>query len=193
MASTLQIASGGRLILGIGIGGAPEGARRLRHRLPGGARAGRPARGGGRRHPRAVDRRAGDPAVAVLPAGRGVRPPGAGPAAADHHRWRDARPGPGWPPGSAMAGARSTTTSRRTCRSTSRRSRRPAGDARTSTSRRLPGRLADATSRSSGTPVGRRRRARPGSAGRRPVPTAPSSWPARPPTSTRSWRPPDRW
>ena len=70
MASTLQVASGGRLILGIGIGGAPEGARGLRHRLPRGAGAGRPARGGRRGHPGAVDRRPRDPGLAVLPAAR---------------------------------------------------------------------------------------------------------------------------
>ena len=95
MASTLQIASGGRLILGIGIGGRPEGARGLRHRVPAAARARRAARGGRRGHPRAVDRRPGHARVAVLPAGRGVRAdPVPDPAAADRHRWRDAGRGP---------------------------------------------------------------------------------------------------
>ena len=53
-------------------------------RLPAGARARRPARGGRRGHPRAVDRRPGHPAVAVLSADRRGRAPGPGSAAADH-------------------------------------------------------------------------------------------------------------
>ena len=60
------------------------------------------------------------------------RPPRPGPAAADHHRWRDAGRGAAWPVGSATAGRPSTTTSSRTCRSISRRSRRPVAGARTS-------------------------------------------------------------
>ena len=112
MASTLQIASGGRLILGIGIGGHPQRARRLRHRLPGGPGAGRPPRGGRRGHPGPVDRRAGDATVAVLPAGRGVRPSGAGAAAAGSSSAARRPPERAWRPGSATAGARSTTPSR---------------------------------------------------------------------------------
>ena len=68
MASTLQIASGGRLILGIGIGGAPKEHAAYGIDFPAGARAGRPARGGRRGHPGAVDRRAGHARLAVLPA-----------------------------------------------------------------------------------------------------------------------------
>ena len=108
-----------------------EGARGLRHRLPAAARARRPPRGGRRGHPGAVDRRAGDARLAVLSAGRGVRLSRPGPPAADHHRGRDRRPAHGSRAGSATAGRRSTTTSRRTCRSISSRSPRPAGDART--------------------------------------------------------------
>ena len=72
MASTLHIASGGRLVLGIGIGGAPREHEAYGIDFPDGARTGRAARGGGRRHPRAVDRRPGHAAVAVLPAARRV-------------------------------------------------------------------------------------------------------------------------
>ena len=70
MASTLQIASGGRLILGIGIGGAPKEHAAYGMPLPDCARAGRPPRGGRRGHPGAVDGWTGDPAVAVLPVDR---------------------------------------------------------------------------------------------------------------------------
>ena len=43
-----------------------------------------------------MDRRPGDPRVAVLPARRGDRLPGAGSGAADHRRRRDAATAPGW-------------------------------------------------------------------------------------------------
>ena len=187
MASTLQIASGGRLLARDRDRRAPEGARGVRHRLPAAARAGRAARGGRRGDPRAVDGRAGDARVAVLPAGRGVRPAGAGTRPADHHRWRDrgrgaagGRIGDGWSvvrrqlrgePARLPRGAR----------------RRPASGART---RRvivgLPGRLAerrDDRRLARGSPS----RARPGSAGARPAPTARSCWRGRRPTSTRWW------
>ena len=55
MASTLQIVSGGRLILGIGHRRPTRRAPGARHPVPGGPRAGRPARGGRRGPPRAVD------------------------------------------------------------------------------------------------------------------------------------------
>ena len=74
MASTLQIASGGRLDPGHRDRRRTEGARGLRHRLPGGPRTGRAARGGRRGHPGAVDRRPGDARLAVLPAARAHTP-----------------------------------------------------------------------------------------------------------------------
>ena len=122
---------------------APEGARRLRDRVPAAARPGRPARGGRRGHPGAVDRRTGDARVAVLPADRGVRLAGARPGAADRHRRRDRRPGRAWRPGSAMAGPRSRSDSRRDLplylegsAAAGRAARGPAGH------RRVPGRVA---------------------------------------------------
>ena len=179
MASTLQIASGGRLVLGIGIGGAPEGARGLRHRLPGGARARRAPRGGRRGHPCAVDRRTGDARLAVLSAGRGIRPPGPGPAAADHHRRRDAgRGAPGRPDRRRLVGVRRQLRGEPAALSRVAR-REPAGGARTSASSSGSRATGWATSRSP-TRRGSRRRARPGSAGRRPAPTARSCWPGRP-------------
>ena len=67
-----------------------QGARGLRDGLPGGPGTRRPPRGGRRGDARAVDRRAGHPRLAVLPVARGVRPPGASAASADHRRRRDA-------------------------------------------------------------------------------------------------------
>ena len=113
---------------------ATRTSTRPRHHVPGGARAGRPARGGRRRPPGAVDRRSGDPAVAVLPARRGVRRARSRSRAAASSSAARRPPGRGWRAGSATAGRPSTTTSRRTCRSTSRRSRRPAGGGPTSSS-----------------------------------------------------------
>ena len=104
MASTLQIASGGRLVLGIGIGGAPREHEAYGIDFPEAPERVARLEEAVAVHPGAVDGRSGDAAVAVLPAARGVRPPGAGPAAADRHRRRDARPAPGWPAGSATAG-----------------------------------------------------------------------------------------
>ena len=132
MASTLQIASGGRLILGIGIGGAPREHAAYGMAFP------EPAERRARLEEAiAVIRalwtgRSGHARVAVLPAGgrRGVPDPE--PAAADHHRGRDAGRGAAGRVGSATAGAPSTSTSRRTCRSTSNRWRRPGATARTS-------------------------------------------------------------
>ena len=131
MASTLQIASGGRLILGHGDRRRAEGARGVWHGVSRCAGARRPPGGGRGGDPGAVDRRAGDPAIAVLPADRRRRLPGAGSRAADRHRRRDARRARGWPAGSGTAGRRSTTTSSGTCRCTWSRSRRPVGGART--------------------------------------------------------------
>ena len=51
MAATLQIVSGGRLVLGIRIGGAPKEHAAYGMAFPDAARAGRTARGGGRGHP----------------------------------------------------------------------------------------------------------------------------------------------
>ena len=133
MASTLQIASGGRLILGIGIGGAPKEHAAYGMDFP-------PA-------PERVARL--EEAVAVIRAlwtgGPVTRPspfyplPEPSPSRSRTRRRRSSsaarpRPGRGWPDGSATAGRRSTTTSSRTCRSTSSRSRRPGSDARTSRS-----------------------------------------------------------
>ena len=86
MASTLQIASGGRLVLGIGIGGAPKEHAAYGIDFPD-PRARRTARGGGRGHPRAVDRRPGHARFPVLSVARRVCLPGPRPAAPDHRRW----------------------------------------------------------------------------------------------------------
>ena len=113
-----------------------------------------------------------------------VRPPGAGAAAPDHRRRRDA--------GRRAAGRadrRRLVRVRRQLRGepaalpriaggSGPAARGPAGH------RRVPGRLAERRV-DRRLAVGRRRRARPGSAGRRPAPTGPSSWPGRRPTSTR--------
>ena len=131
MASTLQIASERAAGPRHRDRRRPEGARGLRHRLPANARTRRAPRGGRRCHPGVVDRRAGDARLAVLPAGRGIRQPGPGPAAADRHRGRDT----GW--GSARRPDRRRLVDvRRQLRGEpadlSRVTRRrPAGDART--------------------------------------------------------------
>ena len=111
-----------------------QGARGLRHRLPGCARARGQARGGRRGHPRAVDRRPGDARLAVLSAARRLRLSDPGPAAAASSSAARRSPAPGWPAGSAMAGRPSTTTSRRTCPPISSRSRPAGAGARTSES-----------------------------------------------------------
>ena len=126
MASTLQIASGGRLVLGIGIGGAPREHAAYGIEFP-------PA-------PERVARL--EEAVAVI---RALWTGGPVTRDSPYYPLRDAaaypvpvrrprsssvakrRPARGWPGGSATAGRPSTTTSRRTCRSTSNRWRRPAG------------------------------------------------------------------
>ena len=189
MAWTLQIASGGRLVLGIGIGGAPREHAAY-----------------GIDFPDAPERVARlEEAVAVISAlwtggpvtrdspyyplvdAHGVPDPGP-----RHRRSSSAarrRPAPGWPAGSATAGARSTTTSSGTCRCTSRRSRPPAAGARTSAC--FVGFQGDWLGDAD---VGEtewmpRARAPPGSAGTRPARTGRSSSPARPPTSMRSLRP----
>ena len=102
----------------------PRSTRPTASTSPPAARAGRAARGGGRGHPRAVDRRSGDARFAVLPAARRLRLPGARATTADHRRRRDASRGAAGRRGSATAGRPSTTTSSRTCRSISSRSRR---------------------------------------------------------------------
>ena len=132
MASTLQIASGGRLILGMGIGGAPKEHAAYGIDVPRGAGAGRPARGGDRGDPRPVDRRSRHAAVAVLPARRRLRVPGPDPAAADRHRRRDAGRGAARRPDRRRLDRVRRQLRARTCRSTSRRSRRRAGGATTS-------------------------------------------------------------
>ena len=90
MASTLQIASGGRLILGMGIGGAPKEHAAYGIDFPEAKERVGPPRGGDRGDPGPLDRRPGDAAVAVLPARGRPRVPGPDPAAADRHRRRDA-------------------------------------------------------------------------------------------------------
>ena len=129
MAGTLQIASGGRFVLGIGIGGAAAGARGLRHAVPRGRRARGAPGGGRRRHPGAVDGRPGDPASR-----RSTRCTGRPRFRCRFRRHGSssvARPAtaPGWPARSAMAGRPSTTTSRRTSRPISRPLRGTAGRA----------------------------------------------------------------
>ena len=187
MASTLQIASGGRLILGIGIGGAPEGARGLRDRLPRGEGAGRPARGGDRRHPGALDRRPGDAALAVVSARGRPCVPGPDPAAADHHRRRDAGRGPA---GGRIGDGWSTFEDNfeqnlpiylEALEASGRRR----ADQRL---RRVPGATGSPTP-TSPRARGAASRAPSGSAGARSAPTGRSSSPGRPRTSTRSSRP----
>ena len=134
MASTLQIASGGRLMLGIGIGGAPK-----EHAAYGIDFPAAPERVARLEEAVAVIRAlwTGGPVtrrLAVLSAGRGGR--------VSRCRTRAARSSSAARPGRGPAGradrrrldTRSTTTSSRTCRSTSRRSRPPVGGARTSAS-----------------------------------------------------------
>ena len=132
MAGTLQIASGGRLVLGIGIGGAPREHAAY-----------------GMEFPDVKERVARlEEAVAVIRAlwtgGPVTRPSPFYPLAdatafpvPDPRRRSSSaarrRRVPAWPRGSATAGPRSTTTSSRTCRSTSRPSRRRASAAPTST------------------------------------------------------------
>ena len=189
MASTLQIASGGRLILGIGIGGAPK-----EHAAYGMDFPDAPERVARLEEAVAVIRAlwTGGPvtrAVAVLPA-RGRR-----------RRSRSRIP----PPpiiigGETPAGARLAGPHRRRLEHVRRQLRgEPAAlprDARGGRSsargparpRRVPGRLARAT-RSSAAPTGSTTRAGRGSAGTRSAPTGRSSSRARPPMSMRSWMP----
>ena len=189
MASTLQIASGGRLDPRHRDRRRAEGARGLRHRLPGAARARRPARGGRRGDPGAVDRRAVTrdspyyPLTTRTPFPVPAPPPpiiigGETPAGAR----LAGRIGDGW-----------TTFDDNFEQNLPRlprvaRGDRPAtrGPAR---ARRLPGRLAGRRG-DRGRPVGAATRARRGSDGRRPARTARSCSPERPPTSTLWSRPP---
>ena len=167
----------------------PEGARGLRDRVSRREGAGGPARGGDRRHPRPVDRRPGDPAVAVLPARRRRSPSRSRPRRRRSSSAARRRPAPAWPAGSATAGRRSTTTSSRTCRSTSRRSRHPGEPgAEQRVLRRVPGRLAR-RSRHRRERVGARAARGVGALARERAPTGRSSSPGRPRTSTPSSRP----
>ena len=139
------------------------------------AGAGRPARGGGRRPPRAVD--AADPVTRpspYYPLDDAHARPDPDAAAADHHRRRDAGRRP-----AGRADRRRLDHLRRQLRgepaaATSSRSRRPGGDARTSPSSSGSRATGSATPPSPRRP-GCRTRARPGSAGTRPAPTARSS------------------
>ena len=118
MASTRQVASGGRAILGIGTAGR-RGARRLW--IDSSRRSARAGRGGGRGHPRAVDRGLGDPPVTGLPTpARGVGASGPGSRPAHHHRRTDDA-GARLAAGSATAGPRRRHLPRETSRTTSRR------------------------------------------------------------------------
>ena len=94
MAGTLQIASGGRLILGMGIGGAPREHAAYGIPSPRGIRAGQPPRGGGRDDPRPVDGWSRDARFGAVPArqGNGVSRPGSG--APDRDRRRNAQRSP---------------------------------------------------------------------------------------------------
>ena len=189
MAATLQIASGGRLILGMGIGGAPKEHAAYGIDVPRGEGAGAPPRGGDRRHPGAVDRWSGDAALAAVSA-----------------RGRPAFPVP-TPPPPIIIGGETRDGARLAGR---------IGDGwsafEDNFEQNLPlylealeasGRRRESSASSSGSRgrVARRRRHRrdplvPGSArelgsdGAGPAPTGRSSSPGRPPTSTRSSRPP---
>ena len=110
MASTLQIASGGRLVLGIGIGGAPQSTRRTASTSPS-RRPARPGSGDDRGYPRALDRRSGDarrrrtyPSRTPTPSRSPSRPRRSSSAARR-------RPGSGSPRPSATAGPPRRTSS----------------------------------------------------------------------------------
>ena len=187
MASTLQIASGGRLILGIGIGGAPR-----EHEAYGIDFPEPPERVARLEEAVAVIRAlwTGGPVTRpspYLPADRGDRLSRAGPAAADHHRRRDARPGPGWP--ARIGDGWSTFDDNFEANLPIYLEALEEAGRRREDQLVLVGFQGDWLSDESigRQPVGRRPRARPGSAGTRPAPTAPSSWPGRPTTSTRWW------
>ena len=184
MASTLQIASGGRLRLGIGIGGHPAEHEAYGIDFPPAARARGAGRGGGGGHPGAVDGRPDHAGLAVLPALGRVGVPGARPAATDHRRWRDGRRVPDWQAGSATGGRRSTTTSRRTCRSTSSRSRHRGAGARTSGSSSASRATGLVTRRSPGARGSPQPARDVGALEGRPARTERSSSPARRPTWT---------
>ena len=184
MASTLQIASGGRLILGIGIGGAPK-----EHEAYGIDFPAAPERVARLEEAVAVIRALwtggpGHARLAVLPAARGVRAPGPDAAAADHPRWRDAggraagRPDRRWLVGVRHQLRGEPAALSRIARGERAPARGPAG------ARRVPGRLAERRGdRRHAVGPGAARDV--GSAGRRPAPTARSSSPGRPRTSTR--------
>ena len=75
MAGTVQALSGGRLTVGIGIGGGKQEHEAYGMDFPEPAERAAAARGGGRRHPGALDRRTGQPRGRVLPAARRRGPP----------------------------------------------------------------------------------------------------------------------
>ena len=132
MASTLQIASGGRFVLGIGIGGAPREHEMYGMDFPDAKERVATADRSGRRHSsdsgRAVPSRGHPSSIRWT---RRLRIP-------SRFRLRRsssaARRGPvrAWPAASAMAGRPCTPTSRRTCPRTSRRWKTAVGRALTS-------------------------------------------------------------
>ena len=190
MASTLQIASGGRLVLGIGIGGAPE-----EHAAYGIDFPAAPERVARLEEAVAVIRAlwTGGPVtrdVAVLPAARRVRLSRSRTRRRRSSSAARRRPAPGWPAGSATAGSAFDDNFEANLPAyleALEASGRRREDQRVH--RRVPGRLAGRRA-ARRQPVGQRAARDLGALAARPARTARSCSPGRPPTSTPWSRPP---
>ena len=120
MLATLWDQSGGRVELGIGVGGSGPGAAVVRHRAAGARRALADPRGSRGGHPAALDGRTGRLRRRVLPPAARRRPtprPNLRRASSSAAR---SQPVPGWRRAPATAGRPMPTTTRRCCPFTSR-------------------------------------------------------------------------